>query len=615
MGSHCFDIETFPNFFSVTFVNLVDKEDIHQFTICSFKDQRKEIIKFLETCDTLVGFNNLSYDEPLLLLLQKTIKSNRLNDILFNCSNRLIAEGNWQDEAIRKLRWQERSWKSIDLLKIMAFDKRGISLKQAAISLGWPVIQDLPFDYDYEIQKRDIAIVLEYNLNDTLITLELYNKIEPERKLRDEINQIYGVNVTNASDSKIANILLEKFYLQRNNIDRRDLIEQRTYHQNILIGNCIPKDIVFQTEPMQRFLEELKEVKVKVDNKFSYKKEIYLNSNIYQLGIGGLHSEDKPGRFISDEDYILIDADVSSYYPSIMLNHRIKPAHLNDNFLDILDTIRQERLEAKHLGHKTKADALKITINSIFGKLGSPTFWLQDAKAMLSVTISGQLYLLMLIEQLGLADIQVISANTDGILCRVHKDQQERFNNICENWMEYSNFEMEFTLYKQYIRTDVNNYLVEKMDGKLKQKGLYLTEIDIKKAYKHPIIPIAICNYFIKGIPVEETIQSSQNILEFCISQKVGNQYATEYHTKNGVEQLQKNNRFFISNKGGALLKRNLKGGRNIALYSGKYVTILNRLPIISQMEKWGINYKFYIDECYKVIDEIVKPYTQLSFI
>jgi DNA polymerase elongation subunit (family B) len=74
-----------------------------------------------------------------------------------------------------------------------------------------------------------------------------------------------------------------------------------------------------------------------------------------------------------------------------------------------------ERLEAKKAGDKGKAEALKIIINSFYGNFNYPYFYAYDPKSAYTVTINGQLYLLMLVEQLEFNGYAVISANTDGV--------------------------------------------------------------------------------------------------------------------------------------------------------------------------------------------------------
>ena len=180
--------------------------------------------------------------------------------------------------------------------------------------------------------------------------------------------------------------------------------------------------------------------------------------------------------------------DVSSYYPNLIINNNFYPQHLGAGFIQVLKRITAERLAAKKAKDKVKADGLKITVNSIFGKLGSENFWLQDAKQMLSTTVTGQLGLLMLIEGLHLNGIQVISCNTDGIVCKIPRELESKYYEISHAWEKAANLELEYTEYKKYVRRDVNSYITEKKDGSTKEKGAFLKEVDLKKAYHMPIV-------------------------------------------------------------------------------------------------------------------------------
>lgn len=609
-----YDIEVFNNFLSVSFLN-VETEEVVQFVVASGRDERRELANFINTqCNRLIGFNSLSFDDPILIVFLRAIRQTNLNTVLYNLSGRLIAEGNQWDEKIREVRWADRSWKSVDLLKIMAFDQRGVSLKQTAINLGWPLIQDLPLPYNEAVKEEDYQMVLDYNLNDVGITFKLYKHISKLRQLREEISKLYHVDVTNASKSKMANILLEKFYSEATGIKVRDLRDLRTSRDKISINECIPDNVELGHSVLHDLVEDLRDVIVKVENKFSYAQDIWFSNKNYQLGIGGLHSVDTPAKYFSDDDYTLIDVDVASYYPSMMINLGIKPEHLNDKFLDILKMIRDERIEAKHQGNKTKAEALKITINSIYGKLGSNTFWLYDPKAMLKVTIAGQLYLLMLIEAIEDGGIEVLSANTDSILCRVPKDRVERFNYECKKWQERLNLELEFTEYAKIIKSDVNNYIAQRKDGTIKEKGIYDTELNLEKMNNHPVIARALRWYFINNVSIEDTLMSAQNILDFTMSQKTGNAFQSEYVTRKGSEPLQKTVRFYASNLGGVLVKRNLLTNKQIGILAGQNVRVLNDQDPNKTIDQYDIDYDWYTKEIYKVIDNIEPRFVQLSF-
>ena len=116
-------------------------------------------------------------------------------------------------------------------------------------------------------------------------------------------------------------------------------------------------------------------------------------------------------------------------------------------------------------------DAMDISeiYSFIYGYLYSP-------KSMYSVTVNGQLYLLQLIERLSLAGIKCFYANTDGITCRVRKDQVELYYEICNKFAREVKISCEYQKYSKCIIRDCNNYLIVTSEGKLKKKGSFVTD-------------------------------------------------------------------------------------------------------------------------------------------
>jgi hypothetical protein len=82
---------------------------------------------------------------------------------------------------------------------------------------------------------------------------------------------------------------------------------------------------------------------------------------------GGIHSVNKPEIIIPKDDEILIDWDVSSLYPSLLISYEFYPKHLGKEFLNTYSNIRKERLEAKHSGNKVKNETLKLCLNAVSG--------------------------------------------------------------------------------------------------------------------------------------------------------------------------------------------------------------------------------------------------------
>ena len=606
MKRYAFDIETFPNFWSCTYLDIDDPDMISCFSICidAGINELEKMKEFLDSgISMLVGYNNLSYDSPILEFVYNYSGTN-INADVYDLSQKIISRERGEMYSSQK----NYLWPQMDLMKIMAFDKLGISLKQCAINLNWKKIQDLPLPYNHTVQKDEIEKILKYNINDVLITFELYKSLLDKIELRESLSKLYEVNLLNASDSKMANILLEKFYTEQSGLELSDIKYLRTRREFLWLKECISPRIYFKTKKLNELKSEISQTLVVAENNFAYKKKLSFGGNNYELGVGGLHSDDDPMRFIADDSTIIRDCDVASYYPNIIITNNIIPSHLDNNFLEILKKITEERIEAKKNGDKVKADGLKITINSIFGKLGSETFWLQDPKAFLSVTVSGQLFLLMLVESLVLEGIEVISANTDGIVSRIPKNLEDKYYEVCNRWQQETLFELEYTDYSLYVRSDVNNYLTKKTDGKTKEKGRYLEEIDLKRGYRYPIVPKCLFEYFVNNKTVRAVLEDSKNILDFCISQKTGRDFVLEYRKDDGSkEALQKTNRFYISNSGGKLVKVRQTDNYEIGLYVGNYARIINDLDSRPTMDFYDLNYDFYEDEVYKYIDPIIQ--------
>ena len=119
--------------------------------------------------------------------------------------------------------------------------------------------------------------------------------------------------------------------------------------------------------------------------------------------------------------------------------------------------------------------------------------------------------------------------------------------------------------------------------------------------------------YFINGKPVDQTLSETQDILDFCISQKASQNFRFEYHTVSGITVLQKTNRFYISNRGGALVKRNMTTDAVSGLFVGNTVQLLNDFDDQVPFSQYDVNLDFYRREALKYIQEIEPPSRQAS--
>lgn len=306
-----------------------------------------------------------------------------------------------------------------------------------------------------------------------------------------------------------------------------------------------------------------------------------------------------------------------------MVAYSIAPKQLNKAiFVKMVDYFRLTRLECKHTSddvkmlisgvpNKLSAEALKIVINAIYGKFGSDTFWLYDRFAQMQVTINGQLMTMMVIEALELAGIHVISANTDGIIVKLPRDREKEFKEITDEWCKSNKMTADSERYKVFVKRDVNNYFNIQDNDNIEFKGAldpkqYLK--DLKKGYDMPIVAKAIYEYFTNNIPIMTTLRNHNNILDFCKTQNVGKQFDVVYDIVQNGEvktiESQRHVRFYVATNGVVIQKKHKVNNTRSNLASGLPVIILNSLDD-KPIEERNIDYGYYYNECYKIIDPI----------
>lgn len=617
-----YDIEVYPNLLLIAFKNL-DSGEIRKFKQTKNKSDFDEFKEFISQKDlVLVGFNNHSYDDKIIKYILAN-NCNFTNQDIYNLSQALI------DKKVMpgfKAKWNEfnsipftKTFQSIDLYNF----HRNKALKYLALGLGTNKIQELPYDPHKELTDEEIEQVEIYCENDIAITETLYkeslNKIKARQTLNEKYAKVkrklgYKKDFVALSDSTLAADILALDYCDKNNISLKDFQKlHKPDYNTIAVRDLIFNDIKFVTQSGKELLERLKNTKIHLKpdyitdykNKDTFetlvpvsndevKEEVVINRKTYQLGLGGIHSTIKNQVYEGE----IIDADVSSYYPNTIINNKIKPDFLNDTWTEIYEDITKQRVAAKKCGDTQTADALKIVINSAYGNYLYRYFYAYDPKTAYTVTLNGQLYLLMLIEALELAGHEVISANTDGItyIKNTNSDESE----ILMEWQQKTKLELEKTLYKKYIEKDVNNYSALKQNGEIKRKGMF-AEPSAGKRLDANIITNAVENYIYEGISVEDTINKCKDIKLFLYSHETGKQFKTEF----AGQDIQRINRYFISNakEAHSLQKRDINNNlRNIV--KNKKVIIADDLSdkeLIKLVDK-----KHYINEADKILDELL---------
>lgn len=236
----------------------------------------------------------------------------------------------------------------------------------------------------------------------------------------------------------------------------------------------------------------------------------------------------------------------------------------------------------------------------------------------------------MLAEKLTQVGCRIIQANTDGLFVLLKKDNYQQVNTICRNWEQLTKLTLEEERFEAMYQYAINDYIAVKEGYQktknpdlIKTKGMFITKVLLGKGLSAKIIPEAIIKYFVDGIPVEQTIKECKDIKKFLMSEKTGKQWHVEYMN----EEQQRTNRFYASTNGGYLWKWKDTGHKEGEIitytepYVGEYkykasarqyqnmltasgVTLLNKFDD-KPIEERKINYRYYLREALKIIEEL----------
>jgi hypothetical protein len=487
---------------------------------------RASVAQFLKG-KTSVTFNGKSYDDPILDLFL----SHASNYQLKTASDEIIQSRLMPWIFRRKYNLKELNVDKIDLINVAA----GIaSLKSYGARLGLKKLQELPIPHYSIIKPNDVDVLFDYCVNDLTVTKALYYHYESDINLRIDLGEKYQSDFRSRSDPQIAEDIFKIEYVKRTGVKlaRPSNVTKEFYF------DC-QKFIKFKSPELNDLLNICKTQKFSLSakNKLTIPRKISKVLNIgdksYKMGIGGLHSKDEPGAYFSSDldNATMLEIDVAGMYPNTIIHGGWCPDHIGNVYQDIYTELVNVRTQAKKdLLTETNPDKIKelnVTIamvklatNGAYGKSGSIYSVLVAFNLLLNTTLTGQLSLLMIIEQLTLYSIEILSANTDGIVVIVSNSQRDAFKCIVKQWEELTGYTMEETIYKKYVRRDVNNYFAVKEDGSIKRKGVF-KPTDISKNNAFQIIYDAVIDNMVHRIPIEETIHQCEDINKFLMLKKV----------------------------------------------------------------------------------------------
>ena len=593
------DVECYPNYFYVMLMDVYSGKHIGFGNFADAGLDADGLIKILKNPEVeIVTFNGNSYDMPMIMLAMEGATNLELkaasDDIILNNLR------SWQFYNKYNLKEPKRI-NHVDLIEVAP---SMCSLKIYGGRMHTKKLQDLPIEPDTVLSERQANKISKYCLNDLQVTAELATALAKQIDLRRVMSETYGVDMRSKSDSQIAEaVLVSEYTRSTGSFPPKTKIDYESFKY------IPPKYVKFRSEQLQLAMSVIEYANfiikdtghVQMPDTVS-KMLITIGTSTYKIGIGGLHSQEAEQALISDADTYVIDRDVVSYYPNLMLNMGMCPPSFGEHFSDVYRNILQERVAAKKAGDMVTSNALKITLNGTFGKTSSQYSLLYSPTMMLHTTLTGQLSLLMLIEAMEGYRIPVRSANTDGIVMEVHESRYDGYLKICEAWEKHCGLETEETRYEALFSRDVNNYIAITTGGKVKTKGAYGTT-GLMKNPQNPICSEAVVEYLHSHTPISETVQACTDIRKFITLRTVNGGAVKEGYT------LGKAIRWYYST--------NCRGEEIHYKTNGNTVPRSNGArPIMDLPDTLpdDIDYTWYINECEEIlmaIGAVKRPVTQ----
>ena len=613
-----YDIEVFPNVFHCCCKN-TETGQLYKFEL---SERKRDLISlvyfFMEKNVIFCGYNNKHYDDVIInyiiyhygILIHKSVE--QVCESLYNLSNAVI-KATTMEEISKFKKWKYAHYfYSMDLLTMQFSSKLRVGLKSMQVTMHYKNVQEYDGDFGAYLPVYEIDKMIAYNINDVESTEELLNRLKKDVELRLFIQDEYGIDALSMDSVKFGETILAKKYCEATGISMNELKEMRSPMDYIPLKDVIFPFIKYKNPELQAVLEEMKGQIVYSKERKGYEKKLVLSNTVYSIGVGGIHSLNKPKIFRPGPDEYIGHSDVASMYPSLLIKHKLTPRHLGESFLKVYEQIYHERIEAKHSGQKLKNLALKLTLNSVTGKMQQEESWMYDPFNVFRIRINGQLILLMLVDRLLELNCEIVQINTDGVMFIAKKTAKDEIQETVSEVERITQLTFESDNYEAFYQYAVNDYFgvvdgyEQSHDPELIEKrGMFRTEPVLGKGLAPTVIPKAVINYFLTKQPVSEFIRQQTDIHDFLMSQRTDK----KFKVRHGDRFVQRINRYYASTNGYSLYKVD-KDGKEENMLTKSGVTILNKMDDLPITER-HINYNYYISEANKIIADL--SYQQLE--
>lgn len=527
MDDVIFDLEVFPNWWCMVYTDPNDMSRL--LVITSDTPNYKQILGSLIIKRCLIGFNIKGYDLRILNGIMHSCDPYRL----YQLSKAIIETDDETDPFNNYTFWNKFNFS--DLYD----DWRFGSLKEFESNIGMSIKEsDISFDKE-DLTPEDKEEIIKYCKHDVEATIKLFEYRKEYLESKKTLSEMYNIPLAKAlksTNAKLSAIVLEAEFKSRPKVD----------------NFTIPEKV----EPYIR--ENLPESVISLFDVFSEEtKTVTLFDNVVNFGIGGIHSvyaENIVAK--SDDEYTLVNWDVASYYPNLMMkfNYMSRNVPNPKKYEDIYNLrikIKHEAAEEAKVNGKTEKwrtlnaqqNALKLILNTTYGATKNKYNALYDEYQASSLCYLGQLLLAALSNKAyhTIPNIKIVQTNTDGVLFKCPNKYMDKLTELVHEWEALTGFTMEDDIVPMFFQRDVNNYIecTDNPKKPFKLKGKWTNQAEETIANLNaPITHEAILNYYTKGKPVEETINECNDIFKFCFTAKTGHTYTKTYHYINNEPRL-----------------------------------------------------------------------------
>jgi hypothetical protein len=610
-NDYVFDIETYPNVFTLAVEHA--EAPLHwSFEISDHRNDSKEIIEFLQylkdTNARMVGFNNLGFDYPVLHTLIRMGKSDART--LYDKAMAIIHSQDDESRWMHNVNPSDRFVEQIDLFKIHHFDNkaRATSLKVLEFNMRSESIEDLPFPVGTSLNAEQIKVLKKYNAHDVAQTKKFMQHTTEMLNFREKLCTLYpGKDWLNFNDTKIGKeffaMKLEEAGVSLYEYGPKGRTPRQTPRPTIALKDAILPWVEFADPEFTRVLNWLKgQVITETKGVFNDLTAV-VGGFTFVFGLGGIHGSVESQVVESDDDFVIVDLDVASYYPNLAITNGFHPAHLGRDFVTIYKNLYEQR---KSYPKKSAESAmLKLALNGVYGDSNSQFSVFYDPLFTMSITLNGQLLLCKLAEGLmEIDDLSLIQVNTDGLTVRVRRSQKMMVDLVRSAWEVRTGLQLEEAIYKSMMIRDVNNYIAVYENGSTKRKGAYEYNMGWHQNAGGLVIAKVAEKVLVDNAPIRQTLEQWPDIMDFMLRTKVPRSSHLAIERDGVTSQLQNITRYYIAEGGGHLFKwmpplaKNPGVWRKIGVESGWGVQPCND---IRDAGKLPVDFDYYVREVEKL--------------